>query len=118
MPACITNRYPVVVAPVRPAPPCDDGDLRQLGSQRLKPHHANSVQVFISVSTTVSAPMPLRKMAANPAESVVDRDVQIAGSLTLRCTHNAKNAGRMPTKNTARHPKRGCTKPATSTAAA
>ena len=50
---------------------------------------------------------------SNPAWRSRRFSSHTAGSSTWRRTHSVKKAGRIPTKNTARHPYRGSTNPTT-----
>ena len=65
----------------------------------------------MTVSASVSPSSGGRKAIARLAALHDGRAplCQIGGSSTLRRTQSVKNAGRMPTKNTARHPKAGWT---------
>jgi hypothetical protein len=71
------------------------------------------VAAFIAVRMIASLSGKLRSVFAvglAPPGASADREAShISGSFTLRRIQSVKSAGMMPTKNTARQPKRGST---------
>src|SRR4029450_9536749 len=97
-----------IVVDVKPMPPAVVGKERYPGSQRLNPHQPKSVKAFMMVSGMVSRARPPEKIARiDPRRGGAFR--QIDGSATRARTHSVSNAGRIPTRNTARQPQRGST---------
>src|SRR5687767_14193197 len=98
-----------IVVDEKPTPPDATGNDRYPGSQRLKPHHPNSVKAFMIVSGIVNRARPPLKIARNEPrrDGVVSR--QIFGSSTRARTQRVRNAGKTPTRKTARQPHRGNT---------
>src|SRR5687767_13441525 len=105
---------PVIVSELNPIPPADDGRERYPGSHKLKPHHANMVQAFITVTAIVRPSILPPNISANAAglawlDTFPRASSQIAGSVTYRRIQSVSSAGTIPTKNTPRHPHSGNT---------
>ena len=117
-----------IVCVVRPTPPDATGSERYAGIHPFNPHQPNSAHAFMKVTTTVIFSMlPLNMSekrlavfaaAAPPLRSRSFSAIHTSGSSTFLRTHSVKNAGRMPTKNTARQPYLGRMKPTTIAAVA
>src|SRR5262245_43924871 len=108
MPTCIAMMNHDIVDGAKPLPPEAAGRDRKPGNQRLKPHQPKSVKAFMTVSEIVSrARPPLKIPRMDPRWGGAFR--QICGSSTRARTHKVRKAGRIPTKNTTRHPHRGRT---------
>src|SRR5581483_1150583 len=123
-PGNIPNRLRTTIRVVipntpNPRPPCSTGSDRYGGIQVKSPHHANNAKKLKNKSASVCRTNGGRKMArvgtsvdlsACPCESPaaflasVDFPFHISDSDTLRWIHSVTSAGRIPTKNTARHP--------------
>ena len=117
-----------IVVVERPIPPCAMGSDKYDGTHRFKPHHANIVAAFISVSVTMmrSGTRPGSGVRGpgsgtwdpGSGRTLASRErVHISGSSRLRRIQSVKIAGMMPTKNTARQPYVGSTRATTMAAA-